>query len=882
MFVPAGSQAGLQSASVPQQQQQQLGYGQQPQQGYGQPQQGYGQPQQMYGGYGAASPGYGPSNPPAQMAAVSQQMGQMSMNASTPLRQVESVDLMNVRPEVSELYGPPPPIMLPENIALTPSPLSNASPEFMRSTVNAIPNNNSLLKKSKLPLAISIRPFTTLTGGGNVPVVGDNTIARCRRCRAYINPFVSFLEGGHRWRCNLCNLVNETPQGFDWNATENKPADRYARAELNHAIVDFNAPTDYMVRPPQSLAYVFLIDVSFAAITSGLVGTAARVILEALDQIPNNDHRTKIALIGVDSSLHYFQMTPNSPDANMLVVGDLEEPFLPSPNDLLVSLHECRSAIENLLSRFNDMFAATQNGSNAMGPALRAAEKLIGNTGGRLVCLMSTLPNLGDGKLVPREDPKLLGTSSEGKLLQTQSSFYKSFAVECSKSQISIDMFLFSTQYQDVASLSCLPRFTAGTTHYYPGWNANNFEDVRKFGVEFTKHLSQEFALEAVLRVRGNTGLRMNNFYGNFFNRSTDLCAFPSFPRDQGYVVEVAIDETIEKKFVTLQAAVLHSTCHGERRIRIMTLCLPVTNNLSELYASADQVAIANYLAAKAAERCLTASIDNARDAVQSKLQEIMEVYKKHLLNSNTGASVPLRICSNLKLLPLLVLSLLKNLSLRRSSQIPSDLRSAAVNYISTFPIPQLLTYIHPRFYALTEMSPECGLPGPDGAIVMPEALNLTAASLQPYGLYLVDDGLIQFLYIGGNAVPQLCQDVFGVPDISQVRVGKVSGPQRAMGRTLTQFRPPCQFLRTNSIPEYMQFWRNRGTMTRPRSSIHTSTSSDPTRTNRFCGGSARILSRTAVTASSRQATASIYRHLRESFPRDSYSKRICKCNNCL
>ncbi|ORY79375.1 Sec23/Sec24 trunk domain-domain-containing protein, partial [Protomyces lactucae-debilis] len=392
--------------------------------------------------------------------------------ASTPLRQVESVDLMNIQPEIAELYGPPPPIMLPENISVTPSPAANAAPEYMRATVYAIPNTNALLKKSKLPLAVSIRPFTTLTGDGGVPVVSDTTIARCRRCRAYINPFITFVEGGHRWRCNLCNLINDTPQAFDFNSHENKPVDRFARAELNHAVVDFLAPTEYMVRAPQALAYVFLIDVSFAAVSSGLVGTAARIIQEALDEIPNSDKRTKVAFIAVDSSLHFFSMTPKSDEAKMLVVGDIEEAFLPSPNDLLVSLDECRPAIDNLLTRFNDMFASTQNGSSAMGPALKSADKLIGNYGGRVVCLMSTLPNLGEGKLTPREDAKLLGTSSEGKLLQTQSTFYKSFAVECSKNQISVDMFLFSAQYQDVASLSCLPRFTAGATHFYPSWNA--------------------------------------------------------------------------------------------------------------------------------------------------------------------------------------------------------------------------------------------------------------------------------------------------------------------------------------------------------------------------------------------------------------------------
>lgn len=95
------------------------------------------------------------------------------------------------------------------------------------------------------------------------------------------------------------------------------------------------------------------------------------------------------------------------------------------------------------------------------------------------------------------------------------------------------------------------------------------------------------------------------------------------------------------------------------------------------------------------------------------------------------------------------------------------------MNYLSTFPVALLLPYIHPRFYSLHDMPPECGLPGEDGRIVLPQPMNLTAQNLTSHGLYLIDDGMIQFLYVGGMAVPQLCQDVFGVSDISQVRAGK-------------------------------------------------------------------------------------------------------------
>lgn len=41
-----------------------------------------------------------------------------------------------------------------------------------------------------------------------LPVITSNTIVRCRSCRTYINPFVTFLDQ-RRWKCNLCYRVND-------------------------------------------------------------------------------------------------------------------------------------------------------------------------------------------------------------------------------------------------------------------------------------------------------------------------------------------------------------------------------------------------------------------------------------------------------------------------------------------------------------------------------------------------------------------------------------------------------------------------------------------------------------------------------------------------
>jgi protein transport protein SEC24 len=487
----------------------------------------------------------------------------------------------------------------------------------------------------------------------------------------------------------MCNLTNDVPQAFDWDAASQKSVDRWQRAELNHAVVEFVAPQEYMVRPPQPLVYLFLFDVSYAAVSAGLLATSARTLLDSLNRIPNADRRTRLGFIGVDASLHYFAIPKDSDEngeTNMLVVSDLDEPFLPVPQDLLVPLTESRQGVENFLTKLPEMFQNNQSNGSAMGPALRAGHRLISALGGKLVVLSASLPNLGVGKLEMREDKKLLGTSKESGLLQTANSFYKSFAVESSKNQISIDMFLFSSQYQDVASLSNLPRYTGGQTWFYPGWNAGRPEDAIKFASEFSDYLSSEIGLEAVLRVRATTGLRMNTFYGNFFNRSSDLCAFPAFPRDQCYVVEVAIEESITKNVVSLQAAVLHTTCNGERRIRVMTLALPTTTNLADVYASADQCAITTYYSHKAIERTLSSGLEAARDSLQSKLTELLQTFRKELAGGSMGGG--LQFPTNLRGLPILFLGLIKNIGLRKSAQIPTDLRSAALCLLSTLPLP--------------------------------------------------------------------------------------------------------------------------------------------------------------------------------------------------
>lgn len=108
-----------------------------------------------------------------------------------------------------------------------------------------------------------------------------------------------------------------------------------------------------------------------------MLATATRTILDSLERLPNDENRTRVAIITVDSSLHFYNLHPSLNQPQMLVVSDLDDVYLPSPSDLLVNLTESIEIIKILLEKLPDMFKDSVNVSNALGTGLQAAFKML-------------------------------------------------------------------------------------------------------------------------------------------------------------------------------------------------------------------------------------------------------------------------------------------------------------------------------------------------------------------------------------------------------------------------------------------------------------------------------------------------------------------------
>lgn len=149
--------------------------------------------------------------------------------------------------------------------------------------------------------------------------------------------------------------------------------------------------------------------------------------------------------------------------AQMLVVTELEDPFLPLPDDLLVNLRDSRPVIEALLDSLPGGYSSATSADSAMGAALQAAFLVMGHVGGKLLLFQAAQPTLGAGRLKPsRENLNLYGTDREASLRNPEDQFFKRFAGEASSRQITLDVFIGTNGYADLASLSSIPRYTCG------------------------------------------------------------------------------------------------------------------------------------------------------------------------------------------------------------------------------------------------------------------------------------------------------------------------------------------------------------------------------------------------------------------------------------
>uniref|UniRef100_A0A7N6FA84 SEC24 homolog D, COPII coat complex component n=1 Tax=Anabas testudineus TaxID=64144 RepID=A0A7N6FA84_ANATE len=505
--------------------------------------QGYPQQPGQFGGHmmgpQPGMPGAFPGAPAAMSGPPQKKLDPDSIPSTT---QVIEDDQVKKGGQVfsTNIRGQVPPLVTTD---FTVQDQGNASPRFVRCTTYSLPCTADLAKQCQVPLASIIKPFASLPKNETPLYVvnhGETGPIRCNRCKAYMCPYMQFIDGGRRYQCGFCNCVNEVPVFYFQHLDHmGRRVDFYERPELSLGSYEFVATLDYCKnnKPPNPPAYIFMIDVSYNNIKSGLVKLICDELKTLLEKLPREEgaesSAIKVGFVTYNKVLHFYNVKSALAQPQMMVVSDTAEMFVPLLDGFLVNYQDSRAVIYNLLDQIPDMFADTNESETVFAPVIQAGVEAFkaAECSGKLFIFHSSMPTAeAPGKLKNRDDKKLVNTEKEKTLFQPQKGVYEQLSKDCVAQGCCVDLFLFPSQYVDLATMADVP---------------------------------------------SHTGVLV-----------------------MAVTVEYKHDDTLnEETGAFIQCALLYTTVNGQRRLRIHNLSLNCSSQLLELYKSCETDSLINFFA---------------------------------------------------------------------------------------------------------------------------------------------------------------------------------------------------------------------------------------------------------------------------------------------
>jgi protein transport protein SEC24 len=644
----------------------------------------------------------------------------------------------------------------------------NSSPKFARLTMNNIPTSNEALQTTGLPLGLVLQPLAPLQDGEQpIPVLdfGDVGPPRCRRCRAYMNPFMTFRSGGNKFICNLCTYPNDVPSDyFAPTDPSGVRVDRSQRPELMLGTVDFIVPKEYWTREPVPLQWLFVIDASMEASSRGFLEALCQAILHALyaeDGTSNVPKGVKVGIVTFDREIHFYNLTSRLEQAQMIVMSDIEDPFVPLSQGLFVDPQESKAVITSLLEHIPGMFSSIKSPEPALLPAINAALAALAPTGGKIICSVSTLPTYGPGRLFPRDKSEGRDTDAEKKLYTTEHPGWRSTAARLVEAGVGIDFFMAAPSggYLDIATIGHCCAVSGGETYYYP--NFHSPRDNLRLAKEVKHTVTRETGFQALMKVRCSNGLQLSAYHGNFKQHTfgADL-EFGSIDADKAITVMFSYDGKLDARLdAHFQSALLYTTATGERRVRCTNTVASVSESALDAMKFVDQDAVVTIISKEAASRGSEKTLKDIRNSLNEKTIDILAGYRKNFSGSHPPGQLVLP--ENLKELGMYMLGLIKSRALKGGRE-PSDRRVHDMRLIRSMGCMELTLYLYPRIIAIHSLDQADGFPDENGRLCMPGSVRAAFTQMEEGGAYIVDNGQICLLWLSAQVSPNLLEDLFG------------------------------------------------------------------------------------------------------------------------
>jgi protein transport protein SEC24 len=640
----------------------------------------------------------------------------------------------------------------------------SCSPKFVRSSLYSLPATSEMAKQTQIPMTLSINAMAE-PDIGEPPVLladfGDFGPLRCKRCKAYVCPQWRFIEGGRSFQCHLCHAVTEVPQHY-FQMTDHMGyrMDRQQRPELCRGSYEFLATKDYCTnnKLPDPPGFIFAIDVSYNAMRTGLVHMICETIPKILDSLPRNPETgecpIKVGFVTYSQTISFFNLSEELSQPQMMVVGDLEEIFTPLQRGFLVDPDKCKENIQILLGQIPQLNPQPAPDACYL-PVVQAAAQAFDSCqrAGKLFMFHSSLPTVAaPGKLQNRDDRKLIGTDKEKFLFQAADKIYEKVGKDLVAASTSVELFLFPSQYVDVASMAHVCHLTGGTLYRYPFFDIN--KDREQFTSDAIRAVTRHTAFDAILKVRTTAGLRAVDFVGSFYMTNTQDVELAALDADKGIAIELKHDDKLDESAgAAVQVALLYTSVFGERRLRIHNLQLGVISQLADVYKVAETDALMNFFSKLAVRSCRDTSPQKLQEGLIQRFSNILATYRKHCADPSSIGQLILP--ERLKVMPAYMNSLLCDDGIYPHHETNTDDRAYLRQKILQMNVKASCAYFYPCVYPILNTALDAAIPKP--------SLRCSIERFKQDQVYVIENGLQLFIWVGQTVTPNNVQSIWGV-----------------------------------------------------------------------------------------------------------------------
>ena len=134
-----------------------------------------------------------------------------------------------------------------------------------------------------------------------------------------------------------------------------------------------------------------------------------------------------------------------------------------------------------------------------------------------------------------------------------------------------------------------------------------------------------------MIRVRVSKGFTVGDHYGHFFMRARNLVCCPCVHGDQTVALLIKAANSGDKhnafNQAYVQTALLYTTSHAQRRIRVHTVRVPLVNNPAQVISQINVNTYMNIITRQALQKMIRDGLPNARVWIQHSMVSVLQKY---------------------------------------------------------------------------------------------------------------------------------------------------------------------------------------------------------------------------------------------------------------